>query len=106
MGNLDGWSFMKDEKKECQECGMEKFASEDIGCCKDEYKHIKLQVDQKPNQHAYSKLSLPTIELHTSFRNYYMLLPETTLLSLSSHLPAFLARTSIAAYVLLCNIRI
>ena len=37
------------ENKECGECGMEKEAAENSGCCKDEFKHIKLKVDQKSN---------------------------------------------------------
>ena len=107
MGALNSWSLVKDEKKKCRGCGMEKNSAKDIGCCKDDYKQLKLHVDQKPNEHAYSKLGAPTNELYASFRNdCYILLPETLLLSLSSHLPEILARTSTAAYILLCNLRI
>jgi len=49
MGKLESWSLGHTENKECGKCGMEKEAAENIGCCKDEFKHIKLKVDQKSN---------------------------------------------------------
>jgi hypothetical protein len=106
MGNLDSWGLINDEKKECQECGMEKNVSEDIGCCKDEYKQLKLQVDQKPGQHTCSERSVPAIELYTSFHNYYLLVPDTTLLSLSCRYSPLIEGTNIATYIFLCNFRI
>lgn len=54
MGKLAGWGFGSKMDRECQECGMEKNSAEANGCCKDEFKHIQLKIDQKsPNTEAY-----------------------------------------------------
>ena len=49
MGKLESWSIGATQNRECGNCGMDKKAAENTGCCTDEFKHIKLQVDQKTN---------------------------------------------------------
>ena len=43
MDKLINWSLLNKEGDECDKCGMEK----DGGCCKDENKFVKNNVDQK-----------------------------------------------------------
>ena len=60
MGKFESWSLGHNEGRECGGCGMEKKASQRNGCCKDELKHVKLQVDQQStNAPVYQ---LPVIE--------------------------------------------
>lgn len=48
MDKLIDWSLLKKEGDECDKCGMEK----DGGCCKDENKFVKNNVDQKVTEPA------------------------------------------------------
>ena len=50
MDELYSWGFWLNEDKACGKCGMNENASMDRSCCKDEYKHIKLTVDQKSHK--------------------------------------------------------
>ena len=40
----------EDRKEQCGKCGMDKEATELNGCCKDDSKQIKLEVDQKSDK--------------------------------------------------------
>ena len=46
MGKLVDWTFSHDDSGSCGSCGMEKKGS-DNGCCKDEQKFVKSDLDQK-----------------------------------------------------------
>lgn len=59
MGELAGWSFWKNNDKQCDECGMNKKAAEEDGCCKDEFKQIKINVDQKSNTIVLTESPMP-----------------------------------------------
>ena len=50
MGKLVGESFFKKETKQCGKCGMDKNAKKDNGCCKDEYKRVKIPHEQKVSE--------------------------------------------------------
>ena len=106
MGQLASWSFSKNEQKECEQCGMEKNLSDDIGCCKDEYKQLKLQVDQKLTHESSLYVSLPVIELIAGFHNDRPLLLTIRESFFPNRFAAFKGHSSIAAYILLCNFRI
>jgi hypothetical protein len=45
MNKFAGYSFKKVKKDKCPKCGMK-----NMGCCKDEKKHIKLAVDQQKTE--------------------------------------------------------
>ncbi len=47
MGNLVESNLSHDEEEQCSKCGMDKTKSGDNGCCKDEYKQVKLNVDHQ-----------------------------------------------------------
>ena len=46
MDKLINWSLLKTDGDKCVECGMKK----DGGCCKDEHKFVKNNVDQKTTE--------------------------------------------------------
>lgn len=46
MGEETSWSLLRDESKDCGKCGMEKKQAADSGCCKEESKQAKLEIDQ------------------------------------------------------------
>jgi len=46
MGKLVDWTFSHSNTGSCGSCGMEKKGS-DNGCCKDEQKFVKSNLDQK-----------------------------------------------------------
>lgn len=50
MGELADFSLWGPKNKTCGKCGMEKAASQDNGCCKDEQKQVKLEDDHKLSQ--------------------------------------------------------
>jgi hypothetical protein len=64
MGVEAGWSLLKDEKKECGKCGMEKKQATDTGCCKDEVKQAQLEVDQSLTTTTTWEFSSPVIQIH------------------------------------------
>ncbi len=47
MGKLVEWSLRYDDNATCSNCGMEKEPGLTNGCCKDEYKLLKIDKDQK-----------------------------------------------------------
>jgi hypothetical protein len=47
MGRLVEWSLWHKDNSICSNCGMEKKHELTKGCCKDEYKQIKIDKDQK-----------------------------------------------------------
>lgn len=76
MGKLVGWNVWHSSNSKCGNCGMEKsHDSMSDGCCKDEYKQIKNDKDQKLP--AYSaQLSKTIIEIAAhNFPNYSISLP-------------------------------
>jgi hypothetical protein len=62
MGKLSGWSFgwLASGSAKCNKCGMQKTASIDRGCCKDENKLLKIQNDQKVD---YSSLEISKLSV-------------------------------------------
>jgi hypothetical protein len=68
MGKLADWSvLMHNDEDTCSNCGMEKSASKDNGCCKDEHKFIENDNDQKAVDSFISNLSVQSIDLPVSF---------------------------------------
>ena len=106
MGELVSWSFLEDDNKKCGRCGMEKKESALIGCCREELKQLKVEIDQKLNNDVSPSFRLPAIQWFTSFHNYYPPSQDTTSALFSHRLPAINQNQSIAPYILLCHFRI
>jgi len=51
MGKLVNWDFRQAKSHKCSKCGMDKLEnSGENGCCKDEFKKIKNEKDQKTTE--------------------------------------------------------
>lgn len=59
MDELIGTSLSKAESKECENCGMEVAPQKDNGCCKEEYKQLK--VDKDPNVEDFALQIMQTL---------------------------------------------
>lgn len=60
MGRLVDWGMARNDNSKCSNCGMEKKGHK--GCCKDEYKLIKNENDQKISE-SFTQLSKITSEI-------------------------------------------
>lgn len=68
MGKLADWSvLMHNDEDTCSNCGMDKSANKDNGCCKDEHKFIENDNDQKAVESFVINLSLQVIDLPVVF---------------------------------------
>jgi hypothetical protein len=65
MDKLIGWNLEHPKSDRCGSCGMIKKQKEK-GCCKDEYKHLKLQNDQKATA-SYQVIQLNSVAILTNF---------------------------------------
>lgn len=63
MGKMAGWGLDHLKSKTCSKCGMEK----NNGCCKDEYKLIKNDTDQKIGESDFRHVQLTTVTPPDSF---------------------------------------
>src|SRR5438034_11541801 len=57
MGKLAEWSFGHSQSDICSKCGMEK-KDNNNGCCKDEFKQIKLVQDQNAPNSAWQLINV------------------------------------------------
>jgi len=86
MGKFMSWGLADQENKSCTFCGMAKQTSDEPcistmdGCCKDEYKTIKTNDDQKPSEPGFE---------------FSKLIPDATLISHNSLSISFLSSISI-----------
>ncbi len=62
MGEFSGWELGHDEGGPCDSCGMEKGASADSDCCRDEHKSIKVSDVHKSAQVYIDLLQVQPIE--------------------------------------------
>jgi len=65
MDKLIGWSLEHQKGNRCSKCGMIK-KQKGKACCKDEYKQLKLQNDQKAAA-SYQAMQLSSVAVLTSF---------------------------------------
>jgi len=47
MGRFVEWTLRHHNNSKCGRCGMEKKTGSAKGCCRDEYKHLRIDNDQK-----------------------------------------------------------
>jgi len=71
MDKLINWSLLNSDKDKCDKCGMEK----DEGCCKDENRFVKNNVDQKIAESAIQLIQMTAVATPTAFvytsENYF-----------------------------------
>lgn len=67
MGKLADWGLGHNNSKTCGNCGMEKSQEKDNGCCKDEYKFIKNDADQKKAEAGFQIIQILAAALPVSF---------------------------------------
>ena len=76
MGKLVDWGIWQANGSKCSNCGMEKnHKSNDNGCCKDEYKQIKNDKDQKLSETLPQLIKTITEIAPISFAVYSISLP-------------------------------
>jgi hypothetical protein len=81
MDKLIGWSLKHSKGNRCSTCGMSK-KQKGKGCCKDEYKQLKLQNDQKTAV-SYQSIQLSSVAILTNF----FITPSANLPSLAEENP-------------------
>ena len=62
MDKLINWSLLNSDGDKCDKCGMKK----DGGCCKDEHKFVKNNIDQKVAESAIQLLQMATVATQTA----------------------------------------
>ncbi len=67
MGKLVEQNLWHNQKEKCGKCGMDKSETNDNGCCKDEHKQLKLDVDHKIAVSTFDHLQLVAIAEPVSF---------------------------------------
>lgn len=105
MGDLAGWSLMNSGKNQCSYCGMEKKATGNKGCCKDEHKQFQLKQDQAAS--AINILVSPAVSILPS--PVYLPAAPAELLSIAEERPLTNSpprNSSIAVYISNRNFRI
>src|ERR1700704_2228589 len=71
MGKFFSWSLVHNDKSKCSRCGMEKKDQQDNkGCCKDEYKLLKIVKDQRLSGN-YLPLNQPISEFTQDIFSVY-----------------------------------
>ena len=81
MDKLIGWSLEHQKDNRCSKCGMIK-KQKGKACCKDEYKQLKLQNDQKAAA-SYQATQLSSVAILTNF----FISPSVNLPSLAEENP-------------------
>jgi hypothetical protein len=101
MGEPVAWGLGQNEYKTCPKCGMAKSNGKDGSCCKDEYKVIKNNTDQKSAENVFHLVQLPGTFLPTAFIEISIksLLSVTEKKLISHHTPPILCS---AVYIRNC----
>ena len=63
MDKLINWSLLNSDRDKCDKCGMKK----DDGCCKDEDKFVKNNIDQKITESAIQVIKVAAVATPTAF---------------------------------------
>ena len=63
MDQLISWSLSKGDGDKCDKCGMKK----DGGCCKDEHKFVKNNVDQKVAEASIQLIQMAAVATPAAF---------------------------------------
>ena len=63
MDKFIAWSLLKNDGNKCDKCGMEK----DGGCCKDENKFVKNNIDQRLAESSIQLMQMATVAVPDTF---------------------------------------
>lgn len=66
MGKMVNWGLSHNTSKTCDGCGMKKSEEKDNGCCKDEYKFVKNDTDQKTAKTGFQLIQVLNVALPVS----------------------------------------
>lgn len=75
MGEPVAWGFGQNESKACSKCGMENGNEKNGGCCRDEFRFLKNNTDQKSAENILqldllSGLTLPVTFIEISSNGF------------------------------------
>lgn len=99
MGKLAEWGLEHKKSKTCGNCGMEISESKEKGCCKDEYKFVKNNTDQKIVESSVQLMGITG----TAFIPEYAELPSVQISSVIEENPVSNAPprgNAVAVYIL------
>jgi hypothetical protein len=105
MGKLVNWDLRHKTSSRCSKCGMEiTHKSQNNGCCKDEYKQIKNDKDQKLTETAFNLIHAISVIVPNSFIE----IPEINVSSIAEDNPVSNAppRSQVPIYIHNCVFRI
>lgn len=101
MGKLADWGLSHNKSKRCGNCGIEETEKKNNGCCKDEQKFLKNDIDQKTTESAFQLIQLMAVALTVSFVEITTInLPSVTEENPISHAPP--RSSGIAFYIRNC----
>ena len=96
MGEPVAWGLGQNKSKTCSKCGMPRSDEKNSGCCKDEYKVIKNNTDQKSAENVFHLAQLLGTFLPTAFIDISTKsLPSVTEKKLISHPPPPILGTAV-----------
>jgi len=67
MGKLVSMGVLPNKNDKCGKCGKEKIDGKNNGCCKDEYKQLKIEKDQKATELALQTMQSVAVEIPVAF---------------------------------------
>lgn len=67
MGELVSIGVLPDKNDKCGKCGKGKIDGKNNGCCKDEYKQLKIEKDQKATESAVQTMQSEAVQMPVSF---------------------------------------
>ncbi len=101
MGKLVKTELGDSKEDKCDNCGMKSTDLENSGCCKDEYRQIKIENDQKITEPTLQMIHSAAVEMPASFIEIFFYdFSSCTEKNIFSH--ALLRSDSVAIYVRNC----
>lgn len=67
MGKFVSMGLLQSKTDKCGKCAMEKTDGKNNGCCKDDYKQLKIEKDQKVTEFAVQTMLTVAVETPVSF---------------------------------------
>lgn len=101
MGKLVKTELGHSKEDKCGKCGMKNTDAENSGCCKDEYRQIKIEKDQKITEPALQIMHSAAAEMPASFIQIFCHdFSSCTEKNIFSHVP--LRSEGVAIYIRNC----
>ncbi len=103
MGRLVGWDLGEHNKKQCDNCGMEK--KENKGCCRDEHKTLQIEKDQKVTEATFQFIAHTPAVLTVTYADLPPVpVSSMTMGNAATHAPP--AAAGVPVFLRNCNFRI